>query len=77
MTEKYKLQQKDINSMDLSSETLVKLKQILPEVFTDGVDMVNTPLSKYNPDLELLIQHNDQEKFYFIAETKAANSATN
>ena len=31
MTEKYKLQQEDINSMDLNGETLAKLKQILPE----------------------------------------------
>jgi hypothetical protein len=33
MTEKYKLQQEDIHSMDLNSETLAKLKQILPEFF--------------------------------------------
>lgn len=38
MTEKYKLQQEDINSMDLNGETLAKLKQILPEVFAEGVD---------------------------------------
>lgn len=38
MTEKYKLQQEDINSMDLSSDTLAKLKQILPEVFAEGAD---------------------------------------
>ena len=38
MTEKYKLQQEDINSMDLNSETLAKLKQILPEVFAEGAD---------------------------------------
>lgn len=29
MTEKYKLQQEDMNSMDLTSDTLAKLKQIL------------------------------------------------
>lgn len=33
MTEKYKLQQEDIKSMDLNGDTLAKLKQILPEVF--------------------------------------------
>ncbi len=38
MTEKYKLQQEDRNSMDLNSDTLAKLKQILPEVFTEGAD---------------------------------------
>lgn len=38
MTEKYKLQQEDINSMDLNCETLAKLKQILPEVFAEGAD---------------------------------------
>ena len=38
MTEKYKLQQEDINSMDLNSDTLAKLKQILPEVFAEGAD---------------------------------------
>ncbi len=38
MTEKYKLQQEDINSMDLNRETLAKLKQILPEVFAEGVE---------------------------------------
>lgn len=38
MTEKYKLQQEDINSMDLNGETLAKLKQILPEVFAEGAD---------------------------------------
>jgi adenine-specific DNA-methyltransferase len=38
MTEKYKLQQKDMNSMDLNSDTLAKLKQILPEVFAEGAD---------------------------------------
>lgn len=38
MTEKYKLEQEDINSMDLNSDTLAKLKQILPEVFTEGAD---------------------------------------
>lgn len=38
MTEKYKLQQEDINSMDLNGETLAKLKQILPEVFSEGAD---------------------------------------
>ena len=38
MTEKYKLQQEDINSMDLNGDTLAKLKQILPEVFADGAD---------------------------------------
>lgn len=38
MTEKYKFQQEDINSMDLNSDTLAKLKQILPEVFSEGVD---------------------------------------
>ena len=38
MTEKYKLQQEDINSMDLNGDTLAKLKQILPEVFTEGAN---------------------------------------
>ena len=38
MTEKYKLQQEDINSMDLNGDTLAKLKQILPEVFAEGAD---------------------------------------
>ena len=38
MTEKYKLQQNDISGMDLTSETLAKLKQILPEVFSEGAD---------------------------------------
>lgn len=38
MTEKHKLKQEDINSMDLTSETLAKLKQILPEVFAEGAD---------------------------------------
>ncbi len=38
MTEKYKLQQEDRNSMDLNSDTLAKLKQILPEVFAEGAD---------------------------------------
>ncbi|RTL00481.1 MAG: site-specific DNA-methyltransferase [Proteobacteria bacterium] len=38
MTEKYKLQQDDINSMDLTSDTLARLKQILPEVFSEGAD---------------------------------------
>ena len=48
MTEKYKLQQEDINSMDLNSETLTKLKQILPEVFSEGAD------GKYSIDVEKL-----------------------
>lgn len=39
MTEnKYKLQHEDINSMDLNNDTLAKLKQILPEVFSEGAD---------------------------------------
>lgn len=38
MVEKYKLQQDDINSMNLTSDTLARLKQILPEVFTEGTD---------------------------------------
>jgi adenine-specific DNA-methyltransferase len=39
MTEnKYKLQAEDIHSMDLNNDTLAKLKQILPEVFSEGVD---------------------------------------
>ncbi len=38
MTEKYKLQQEDINSMDLNGDTFAKLKQILPEVFAEGAD---------------------------------------
>ena len=48
MTEKYKLQQEDINSMDLTSDTLAKLKQILPEVFTEGAD------GKLSVDMEKL-----------------------
>lgn len=38
MTDKYKLQQEDINSMDLNGDTLAKLKHILPEVFSEGAD---------------------------------------
>jgi|GEM_PF-6131272 hypothetical protein len=33
MTEKYKLQQEDTKSMDLSCGTLAKLKQNLPKFF--------------------------------------------
>ncbi len=38
MTEEYKLKPKDVQSMDIAQDTISKLKQILPEVFTEGVD---------------------------------------
>jgi adenine-specific DNA-methyltransferase len=36
MVDKYKLQQQDIQSMDLNTTTLDKLRQLLPEVFTEN-----------------------------------------
>ena len=57
---------------DALTHDKVKLVAKLPSWFK-----VNTPLGKYNPDWALLIQDTDQEKVYFIAETKAANFATN
>ena len=68
MTEKYKLQQEDMNSMDLNGETLAKLKQILPEVFAEGVD------SKPSIDVEKLkialggavdVESDDKTRFSF------------
>lgn len=54
--------------------TLDKVKLIakLPSWFK-----VNTPLGKYNPDWALLIDKDGADNIYFIAETKAANFATN
>jgi|LauGreDrversion4_2_1035121.scaffolds.fasta_scaffold27095_3 type III restriction enzyme len=54
--------------------TLDKVKLIakLPSWFK-----VNTPLGKYNPDWALLINKDGTDNIYFIAETKAANFATN
>lgn len=54
--------------------TLDKVKLIakLPSWFK-----VNTPLGKYNPDWALLIDKDGTDNIYFIAETKAANFATN
>jgi type III restriction enzyme len=54
--------------------TLNKVKLIakLPSWFK-----VNTPLGKYNPDWALLIDKDGTDNIYFIAETKAANFATN
>ena len=50
----------------------VKLIAKLPSWFR-----VNTPLGKYNPDWALLIDKDGTDNIYFIAETKAANFATN
>ncbi|MCE2705931.1 MAG: hypothetical protein LW807_02535 [Proteobacteria bacterium] len=36
MVDKYKLQQQDIQSMNLNTTTLDKLRQLLPEVFTEN-----------------------------------------
>lgn len=68
MTEKYKLQQEDINSMDLNGDTLAKLKQILPEVFAEGADgkpSIDVEKLKIALDGEVDIEADDKTRYSF------------
>lgn len=33
---------------------------------------IDTPLGSYNPDWAVLVDHNDEEKLYFVVETKGS-----
>ncbi|HMS72220.1 MAG TPA: hypothetical protein PKB03_04230, partial [Baekduia sp.] len=50
---------------DLENNTAVKLYTKLPGWFK-----VPTPLGSYNPDWAILVQEDDQERVYFVVETK-------
>ena len=52
---------------DLESEMSVKVYAKLPGWFT-----VPTPLGGYNPDWAVLIQDGDEERLYFVVETKGS-----
>ena len=45
----------------------VKVYAKLPEWFT-----IDTPLGKYNPDWAVFIEKNNEEKLYFVFETKGS-----
>jgi type III restriction enzyme len=50
---------------ELEKNSAVKVYAKLPGWFT-----VPTPLGTYNPDWAVLIQEEDQERLYFVVETK-------
>ena len=52
---------------DLEANEAVKVYAKLPGWFT-----IPTPLGSYNPDWAVLIEHDDQERLYFVVETKSS-----
>ena len=54
-------------AQDLEANEAVKVYAKLPSWF-----QIRTPLGSYNPDWAILIEDNDQERLYFVVETKGS-----
>ena len=52
---------------EMESNTIVKVYSKLPSWF-----MIDTPLGTYNPDWAVFIEENNEEKLYFVFETKGS-----